>query len=44
MLFQLKAATPLKGTKKQLAYAFIIASQNDKSQVCLDETDRKSVV
>ena len=40
MLFQLKAATPLKGTKKQLAYAFIIASQNDKSQVCLDETTR----
>ena len=38
MLFQLKAVAPLKGTKKQLAYAFVIACQDDQSKAILDDT------
>ena len=40
MQFQLKAATPLKGNKKQLAYAFIVACQNEQSQAIIDDATR----
>ena len=38
MQFHLKTASLAKGSKKQLAHTFIIATQNEQSQISLDET------
>lgn len=43
MIFQLKAASLPKGSKKQLNYVFIIALQNEQSQAELDPSTRQSL-